>query len=288
MSGMVIIDVALGMVFIYLLLALLCSALQEVISRILKWRSENLKLGIETLLADDDVVFLAQQFHQHPLIKCLAKKGESPSYLHASHFSSVVMDLLGRKSGQNPYENIAGAVATLPDSSLKQTLNMMLQQSKSDADGFVAKLEQWFDHGMDRASGWYKRRAQKTMFGIALFVAVGLNVNTFQILEALWDSPAERAAVVSMAEQYGKNASDIQKKMKTINAQLDDLKLPIGWEYKDSLCQSLATSMNWFSPLGWLITACFVSLGAPFWLKKMEKVGRIRENGKKKKRSLKK
>jgi len=74
MSGMVIIDVALGMVFIYLLLALLCSALQEVISQILKWRSENLKLGIEALLADDDAAFLAQQFHQHPLIKCLAKK----------------------------------------------------------------------------------------------------------------------------------------------------------------------------------------------------------------------
>jgi len=104
----------------------------------------------------------------------------------------------------------------------------------------------------------------------------------------LWNSPAERAAVVSMAEQYGRENPDIQKKLKTINTQLDDLKLPIGWEYKDSLCQSNATKINWFSPLGWLITACFVSLGAPFWFNTLEKVVSIRATGKKPPRSLKK
>jgi len=61
MNNMAMLDVALAMVFIYLLLALLCSALQEVMSHLLQWRSKNLKQGVETLLANDDMGLLARQ-----------------------------------------------------------------------------------------------------------------------------------------------------------------------------------------------------------------------------------
>jgi hypothetical protein len=47
-----IIDVAIGVFFIYLLLSLVCSSLTEGIARIFALRSSNLKEGIRNLLND--------------------------------------------------------------------------------------------------------------------------------------------------------------------------------------------------------------------------------------------
>ena len=44
-----VLDLAIGMIFIYLLMSLLCSALQELISNILKLRAKNLQHGVGSL-----------------------------------------------------------------------------------------------------------------------------------------------------------------------------------------------------------------------------------------------
>jgi len=164
-------DTVIGMIFVYLLMSLLCSAAQEVISSWLKLRSDNLKKGIDTLLADDNTTFFASQFHLHPLIDKLAPVGKSPSYIPASHFSAVMMDLIEQQSGKNPFKKLSGAINALPDGQMKQSLRVMSARSKGDADTFIGELEQWFDHGMDRASGWYKRKSQALI--TACFVSLG-------------------------------------------------------------------------------------------------------------------
>lgn len=45
-----ILDIALALVFIYLILSLLASEIQEIIAALLQWRAKNLKEAIETLL----------------------------------------------------------------------------------------------------------------------------------------------------------------------------------------------------------------------------------------------
>ncbi|MFQ4140933.1 hypothetical protein [Chlorogloeopsis sp. ULAP02] len=69
-------DVAIGLIFIYLILSLLASEIQELIATVFQWRAEHLKKSIEILLAGDvknaeeaKVIQLANQIYANPLIK---------------------------------------------------------------------------------------------------------------------------------------------------------------------------------------------------------------------------
>jgi hypothetical protein len=56
MFGSVVLDVAIGLVFVYLLLSLLCSTAKELVEALLKKRATELERGIVNLLGDDDAV----------------------------------------------------------------------------------------------------------------------------------------------------------------------------------------------------------------------------------------
>jgi uncharacterized protein YukE len=71
-----VLDVAIGLIFIYLILSLLASEIQELLATVLQWRAEHLKKSIEILLAGDarsaeeeKVIHLANQIYANPLVK---------------------------------------------------------------------------------------------------------------------------------------------------------------------------------------------------------------------------
>ncbi|HYJ80779.1 MAG TPA: hypothetical protein VEW03_14285, partial [Longimicrobiaceae bacterium] len=66
MSGLEILDVILGLAFIYFLLSLVCSAVNEYLASMLNKRGKVLKDGIERLLRDSG---LQDAFYRHPLIQ---------------------------------------------------------------------------------------------------------------------------------------------------------------------------------------------------------------------------
>jgi hypothetical protein len=63
-----VIDVAIGLLFIYLTLSLLASEFQELITTVLQWRAEHLKKSIENLLTSEE---FANKLYKTPLIKAL-------------------------------------------------------------------------------------------------------------------------------------------------------------------------------------------------------------------------
>ena len=71
MFGSPILDVAIGMAFIYLLLSLIASAIQELLSSLVESRSANLYNGIRSLLSGDTT--LLQLLYAHGLIAGLYK-----------------------------------------------------------------------------------------------------------------------------------------------------------------------------------------------------------------------
>lgn len=66
--GSTILEVVLGLSFVYILLSLLCSSINELLAGFLKLRAKDLDSGIRNLLADPD---LAREVLDHPLIKAL-------------------------------------------------------------------------------------------------------------------------------------------------------------------------------------------------------------------------
>jgi hypothetical protein len=52
-------------------------------------------------------------------------------------------------------------IAALPNSKLKQSLTAILDSAENELAGFRNGIGDWYERSMDRASGWYKRYAQK-------------------------------------------------------------------------------------------------------------------------------
>jgi predicted lysophospholipase L1 biosynthesis ABC-type transport system permease subunit len=71
MFGSAILDVAVGLVFIYLLLSLTATAAQEALASALRRRARTLRYGIANLLRDPTAL---EKVYQHPLVRSLAHR----------------------------------------------------------------------------------------------------------------------------------------------------------------------------------------------------------------------
>lgn len=106
-----ILEVAIGLVFVYLLMSLICSAANEMIESILKNRATDLERGIRELFNQSGGGKLVADFYEHPLISGLfrgeykregskkvgfldyLRRTNLPSYIPARNFAYTVLDL---------------------------------------------------------------------------------------------------------------------------------------------------------------------------------------------------
>src|SRR4051794_31068068 len=143
-----IIQVAIGMIFVFSLLSVLVTTLNSVLTNVLQWRAKHLKAAIETLITDQSVQRL---FLQHPLINivdpnapatpkeaaqtaaastdpgsmALGKRDPSinqVNYIDSKTFSQVLTSILAEKSAIVLYGPLDAAISALPDSPAKQHL----------------------------------------------------------------------------------------------------------------------------------------------------------------------
>ena len=78
-----ILDVALGLIFIYLILSLLASEIQELMTTVLQWRAEHLRRSLEIFLAGDaqnsekpEVIQLVNRIYGNPLIQSINQEAK--------------------------------------------------------------------------------------------------------------------------------------------------------------------------------------------------------------------
>ena len=133
---------------------------------------------------------------------------------------------------------VAALSATQPQ--LKQALDTMLQgveeyaaQGESVLTTARVSVEKWFDGGMDRLSGWYKRRSQQMAFLIGIAVVIVLNGDTVLLAQQLWRDPALRQSLVAQAENLVNQETDVSQptaeQLKQLDAQFSTLNIPFGW-----------------------------------------------------------
>ena len=94
MSIVAILEVAIGMIFAWLVMSLASMYIQEWIVSKLGWRSSMLETYIGNLMTDPA---LARQFYDHPLIKGLHsgfKAKNRPSYIPSAQFSMALLDII--------------------------------------------------------------------------------------------------------------------------------------------------------------------------------------------------
>lgn len=288
MFNSVILDVAIGLVFIYLFFSIVASAVKEAISGYLKWRAKDLKEGIAQLLSDRGFV---NQLYDHPLIQSMVKGGpdfsdaskdRNPSYIPSRIFAQALWQLYNdaKQRGES--------------AQWIKTVDSVLTASGVDVQQNLKSLETWFDDGMDRVSGWYKRNIQYTLFIIAAVIVVLFNVDSFKIVTVLYTDETIRNGLASEAIKFKeayKDASDTAIASASANVQeiynnLKVQRIPIGWEHSiDHYIQHFNTFASLLTLAGWMISALAISMGAPFWFDLISKFINLRHGGEKPKKS---
>ena len=321
MFGFEMLDVAIGIVFVYLLVSLLCSAIVEVMESVLKRRSTDLERGIGELLQDSS---LLERLYNHPLINGLFRGAYQPgnrnlpSYIPSRSFALAILDILASPDGKQHagvWGTTAAAPATLsteglasgmtgnaPADQARHAVMTLVNAAAGDAQKARENIELWFDAAMDRVSGGYKRRAQRVLFIVGLVVAIGMNIDTVRILRELMISKAKRAAVVTIAANSARQnvAGDPQDNFVVASRELDRLGLPIGWPSCRKCDQAKLKMYDqcwracWrvnigaaggLTILGWLLTAFAVCFGAPFWFDLLNKFMVVRSTVKPREKS---
>lgn len=274
-------DIAIGMIFVYLLISLICSSVNELIERQLKNRAVDLERGIRELLDDKTGEGLVTDLYQHGMINGLFKgdynaknKSNLPSYIPSRNFALAIMSIVASK---DPAGNFQSAIAKIESAKVKNALTAMLDVAGNDVQKFRDSVEHWFNSTMDRVSGWYKRRSQLIIFLLGFFAAAIININSITIANDLWIHKAERDAIVSAAQGYlathpGNNGQTGQDSALKANVEgIASYGLPIGWNIPLPKDNYAWFRFGLWSLFGWLITAFAVSMGAPFWFDMLNK-----------------
>lgn len=292
-SSFAYLDLAIGISFIYLLLALVCSTVNETIAGVVNSRGKTLEKGIVSLLHDPA---LKAKFYAHPLIQGLQDVNDRlPSYIASNKFALALMDTLTGPAAANDPDALRKGVASLENTAAKTALTAVLQNPRFTTD--QQRLEAWYNQGMNRVSGWYKRTTQIRVFVLAAGVTVLMNADTLRMLDTLWNNPTRSAVLIEDAKarlQKGRPDAQVQAASPTDSDVIAKQEKQVlgqvaGWQgdwYKDWPGHTTAGFWCWIWYLlknrlgGWLITILAVSLGAPFWFDTLSRFMNVRNSGK--------
>jgi hypothetical protein len=239
--GSPLLETALGLAFVYLLLAIFCTATVEWIAGALATRANTLRGAITQLLGSQmlaEEVSLTGAFYGHPLISALTKEELHSTWLSPRTFSTALLDLVLSPAGEVALP-IDLCLGKLPDGQVKTALQALFRKGQADFSHLQTGLENWFDDAMHRASCRYRHQTRTWTLVLSVAVTVATNADTFQLMRSPGHLPGWQAASLEM----------------NLSAWIARL-------------------------IGWMLTVGAVSLGAPFWFDALNRFANFRNPGK--------
>jgi hypothetical protein len=295
-----VIETTLGLSFIYFMLSVMCSALNESIAGLVAFRAWTLRSAIANLLGS---AALQEKLYDHSLIKSLCYGHfwwHDPSYIPSDLFAAALTDLLPRDKSRVP---------SVPEGELdtiRESMGALIDDDSNDLRSTRLILARWFDEAMARVSGTYKRRSQAIAATLAVLICVAANADTIAIQKSLWTDDVLRTRVAQDAADAirakpvnGTMPPGMTDKgeLRKINDnyilamnEVTTLGLPLGWPAiaQDAQPQPncivgrlcLRSGEGWGTKLvGLILSAVAVAMGAPFWFDLLSKFVNLRSSG---------
>jgi len=245
MSGFPILDLVVGMIFIYFLLSVISSSAVEMILTGLKARSKILEEWLnrifDTVIKEDGKEkTVGQIIMDHCAVIALSAPGRAPSYIDAKNFTSALIEKL-TYDPQNPTSiaaNINDIITALKNTTLlstemqrallgyayeaRDTYAALSVKTISEIEYFRSKVENWFDTSMDRLTGTFKKRFSRPVtLLVAIITAIALNADSIAITKYLYNDPEARAKIVAQAYQTANDSTYI-KRLNELHASPQD------------------------------------------------------------------
>jgi len=201
-----VISIAITLVFIFLLLAVMVTAINEFIFTLRRSRATQLESFLAKLFFEDtqwNQVF--EKIRHSPFINVLKKESDQfPAAIPAENFAKALLAHLGNNNLS--YKAIEDCVRDNKDadSEFFRMMKALLSQTRTYEE-LQAEIEKIFNAAMDRLTGWYKRKAKIMSFVIGFLICAALNVDTINVTDNLWhnkDKAEQISAFAITASKY--------------------------------------------------------------------------------------
>ena len=287
-------DVAIGLVFMYLVFSLLCTSVNEAVASVTKLRARTLASEIRRILDDDD---LRARFWNSGLILSLTREHaastsgqadvtgwRAPSYISSATFARALVQIsgvTGGAAGCGPVDE--SAFDKLSEKSVvKRVLRELRAEAGDDIAAFRDNIAAWFDQVMERTAGVYKRRLKLISFVVALAIAAAINADSIVVARSFWFDDTLRAQIAQSAFELVEQGGYADEMMEFSEIQEQLRPLPLGWDFA-----SPGLSTDWYRSasgiiakvVGLLLTAVAAMLGTPFWFDLLSRFVKIRSTG---------
>jgi hypothetical protein len=295
-----LVDVAIGLALVYIGASLFVTIANEYVSQLAKLRAKQLTADLRRLIDSDDAVALLKT---NPAFAPFFEGGKAVGGTYVDP-TVLARQLIGglRKgaTGVATMGDLVAAIAALPDSNLRTQLLAMSQVAANNVDKFVENVSGWVERSLTMLGEVYKKRMQVISLAISLAIAFVFNLDTISVASHLYRDKETRDAVTLLASDFVQQTSRAtwdnctqlaaaEREAAPECAGIDNLveglqrrnetlgRLPIGWPV-----QSVDGFPWWLTaPLGWLLTAMAISLGATFWFDVLNRLVNIRHGMKK-------
>lgn len=234
MSGFPILDLVVGLIFIYFLLSIISSSIVELILTLSKIRAKLLEKWLLRIfdkqieVDNDKSVPLGQAIMNHCTTTALSGKDSATSYMDAKNFTSALIEKLTFIKDQpqkvvtdlqEVIEAVSKTEALSPE--LKRVLilyaNEAIQSGMSSVsskfDEFMAfrgKIESWYNTSMERVSGHLK---SKYVFPLTIVIATVVaslgNADSIEIAKYLHRNPEITAEIAKQGYLTGQDSSNV-------------------------------------------------------------------------------
>ena len=188
MSGFPIVDLVVGLIFIYFILSIICSSIVEMVMSFFKLRAEILTKWLTTIFdkiilqPDNTQLKLGQAIADHCATTALSKPGKSTSYIDGKNFSTALIEKMTflKENTLNVAKDLDVIIKSLEtakavdgtsmlSTDLQRTFLMFSNEARAEFNTvagkvdselhlFKEKIEKWFDSNMDRISGKLKTK----------------------------------------------------------------------------------------------------------------------------------
>jgi hypothetical protein len=269
-----ILEVAIGLVMMWLVISVVTMEIQSWLGQALNTRAKFLQRSLLAMFKNEPA--LVAQIYSHPAIKELGtfdRKGKykKPTYIPNEVFARVAMELLVNTSKQSAFiapeeislKAMADGVKQVQamNSDLNELMNHLfpgvdkvneasvsIEEIQEKLKQYQENVEKWFDNNMEKASIWYKQNALTTAFIIGLGVSLFFNVDTLNVIQKLWREPTIRQALVAQADIY--ELEEGVANITEVPGYFDSLAMPVGWTSVPHSDPAACTRLVTFSPQG--------------------------------------
>lgn len=207
-----------------------------------------------------------------------------PSFISAENFAEVLKTMNWKEV----------SLEEIPEGPLRDFVASLQKGAAEEVEVKVASMKRWYDEVMNATSVWYRRQAQFILIFIGFALAGSFNVDLVQIGRKLSDNETLRAQLYNDMEKWMAERADTyfdaegQLRQGVLLQKNNENIVVVDTTLRQDMKSTALTGLigqkpqaeslgQWLLIIGsWLLTAIFISFGAPFWfdlLRKLVKVG---------------